>query len=127
MAETQSQVDPPLLSLQSRCVGCQNRPEVTEKVVQAPDDVWMTLLNLEFEPDNPYDADAIKISFDDELLGYIPRDAQIPARRFLRNLAEIKKTKEVVLDWDIEHVQWESEKVFKWFEFTVRVYGSERE
>lgn len=113
-----------LVSLSSRCVGCQHRPEVTKKVCEAGE--WMQQLTIEFEPDNPHDANAIKVSFDGELLGYIPKDAQIPARRYLLNLDEVKQEhSELHYEWDIVHVQWESSKegVFKWFEFTVSVYG----
>jgi hypothetical protein len=127
MAETPAKVA--LTSLASRGVGCQHRPEVTQMVCAAEEGQWMDKLSIEFEPENKYDANAIKISFDGELLAYIPKDAQIPARRYLLKVEELRKQySELHFEWDIVHVQWESNKdgIFKWFEFVVSVYGPER-
>lgn len=105
------------------CVGCQHRPDACVYALDMGETV-NDHLTMVPEPENPYDSDAIAIMVDDQLLGYIPKDRHVVARRFLALVKEAGEGAKVV--WDIKYVQWESRDLMKWFEFTVRLDGSER-
>ena len=102
-------------TLESTAVGCQHcNQDVIDDMLGTEDSMLEELLGLKFEPDNPYDKNAIQVTFRGKKAGYIPKDKTAEAKAFM----EAAEKYHLPYRWNFTNARVKSD-VLQWFSFTI--------